>query len=325
MRARQPAQYNLTVNLPLPLIWREGALAILDQRALPHRETYLEAKTSEDVAVAIREMALRGAPLIGIAAAYGLALAFIRGEDVESAKENLLRARPTAVNPAKTLERVFRAQDPVAEAIAIHEEEKERCLMMARYGAELIKPGSSVLTHCNTGVLATGGIGTALGVIYTAWETGKIRTVWVGETRPWLQGARLTSWELGKAGVPHTIIVDSLAAFLMAQGRVDAVLVGADRIASNGDVANKVGTLSLAVSARHFGVPFYVVAPSTSFDPHSPDGRAIPVEERSEEEVLSFQGARAAPDGARALNYSFDITPSCLITAYITEEGIREA
>ena len=300
-------------------------MAILDQRALPHLETYIEARTSGDVATAIREMAVRGAPLIGIAAAYGLALAYIRGEDVGAAKEALAGARPTAINPARALERVARARDPVAEAVAIHEEEKERCLRMARHGAELIKPGSAVLTHCNTGVLATGGIGTALGVIYKAWELGRVRTVWVDETRPWLQGARLTSWELGRVGVPHTLIVDGLAAFLMARGKVDAVLVGADRVAANGDVANKVGTLSLAISARHFGVPFYVVAPSTSFDPHVPDGKAIPVEERSEEEVLSFGGIRAAPGGTRALNYSFDITPSCLITAYITEEGVREA
>jgi methylthioribose-1-phosphate isomerase len=324
LRACPAGHYNLPVNLPEPVAWTGDALVILDQRALPQQETYVEARTPGDVAAAIGEMAVRGAPLIGIAAAYGLALAFTRGEDVESAKKALMGARPTAINPARALDRVSQARDPVAEAIAIHEEEKERCLRMAGHGAELIKPGSAVLTHCNTGVLATGGLGTALGVAYRAHEQGKIRMVWVTETRPWLQGARLTCWELGRAGVPHTLVVDGLAAFLMSGARVDAVLVGADRVAANGDVANKVGTLSLAVSAKRFGVPFYVVAPTTSFDPQAPDGKAIPVEERPEEEVLSFHGVRTAPGGTRALNQAFDITPGELVTGYVTEEGVRE-
>lgn len=312
------------MNLPEPVKWAGDSLIILDQRALPHEEIYIQARNSGDAATAIREMAVRGAPLIGIAAAYGLALAFTRGEDIESAKKALARARPTAINPMKALERVSRSSDPVAEAIAIHQEEKESCLRMADHGARLIKKGSSILTHCNTGILATGGIGTALGVAYRAHEQGKVGMVWVTETRPWLQGARLTCWELGRAGVTHTLVVDSLASFLMSRAMVDAVLVGADRVAANGDVANKVGTLSLAVSAKHFGVPFYVVAPSTSFDPQTTDGNAIPLEERPAEEVLYYQGIRTAPDGTRALNYSFDITPRELITAYITEEGVRE-
>ncbi|MGC8894508.1 MAG: S-methyl-5-thioribose-1-phosphate isomerase [candidate division WOR-3 bacterium] len=312
------------MNIPEPLKWTGDSLAILDQRALPGKEIYINARTYEDVVSAIRNMAVRGAPLIGIVAAYGLALAFIRDEDIESAKNSILGARPTAINPAKAIERVLRADDPVAEAIAIHQEEKERCLMMAEHGARLIKEGSSILTHCNTGVLATGGIGTALGVIYKAYEQGKIRTVWATETRPWLQGARLTCWELGKTGIPHTLIVDGMAAFLISCARVDAVLVGADRIAANGDVANKIGTLSLAVSAKHFGIPFYVVAPSTSFDPKTIDGKSIEIEERPEGEVLSLDGIRMAPESTHALNYAFDITPARLITAYITEEGIRE-
>ncbi len=195
---------------------------------------------------------------------------------------------------------------------------------MAENGARLIGEGSDVLTHCNTGILATGGMGTALGVVYRAHEQGKIRMAWATETRPWLQGARLTCWELGKAGVPHRLIVDGAASYLMSRKKISAVLVGADRIAANGDVANKVGTLSLAVSAKRFGVPFYVVAPSTSFDPLTPDGNYIKVEERPEEEITEILGARIAPENTRALNYAFDITPAELITCYITEEGIRE-
>lgn len=323
--ARIRIHYNLRVNLPEPIAWTGDSIKILDQRALPGEERYMEARTPADVAEGIREMAVRGAPLIGIAGGYGMALAFLRGEDPASAKNALANSRPTAVNLFKAIERVYGSADPIREAITIHEEEKARCLMIAKHGASLIKQGSAVLTHCNTGALATGGLGTALGVIYESWRLGRVRMVWVDETRPWLQGARLTCWELGRVGVPHTLIVDSLASFLMSKGEVDAVIVGADRVARNGDFANKVGTLALAISARHFGIPFYVAAPSTSFDPDLPDGSCIPIEERPEEEVLSFRGVRVTPHEAHALNYAFDITPRELVSAYITEEGIREA
>jgi len=308
-----------------PVHWNGGNLSVLDQRKLPDYEEYLVATTPADVASAIRQMAVRGAPLIGIAGAYGLALAHVHGLDGKEALANLLSSRPTAVNLATALYRVADAPDPVAEAVSIHEEERERCLAMARAGSKLIKPGSGVMTYCNTGALATGGVGTALGVIIEAFRQGKVREAWVPETRPWLQGARLSSWELCRAGVPHRVITDNSAAYLMSKGMVDCVMVGADRVARNHDLANKIGTLGLALAARHFRVPFYVVAPTTSFDPETPTGSEITIEERDPGEVLGFGGRRVAPEGVSALNYAFDVTPAGFITAFVTEEGILEA
>ncbi len=305
-----------------PAEWLGDALRVLDQRVLPQREDYLTLRDWREVAEAIREMVVRGAPLIGITAAYGLALAHLRGEDLEEAAEGLRTSRPTAVNLFWALERVLRSRDPVAEALEIHREEKERCFRMAEHGVQLLKPNSRVMTICNTGSLATGGIGTALGVIKLGFKKGLVKEVLVLETRPWLQGARLTAWELLKEGVPHRVIADGAAAWAMARLGVDAVFVGADRVAANGDVANKIGTYGLALAAKAHGVPFYVVAPKSSFDPKTPSGSEIPVEERGEEEVLGCGGKRVAPQGSRAWNPVFDVTPASFITAYITEDGV---
>ena len=306
-----------------PVEWLGDALRVLDQRLLPEKEEYLTLKTWAEVAEAISGMALRGAPLIGIAAAYGLALAYLKGEDPREAARGLASTRPTAVNLRWALERVLGAEDPVGEALKIHEEERERSWLMAEHGAELVKPGSRLLTICNTGSLATGGLGTALGVVKLAHRRGLVKEVLVLETRPWLQGSRLTAWELEKEGVPHRVIADGAAAWAMARLGVDAVFVGADRVAANGDVANKIGTYALALAAKAHGVPFYVVAPRSTFDPNTPSGEEIPIEERDPEEVLSCRGVRVAPEGSGAWNPVFDVTPRSLITAFVTEDGVE--
>lgn len=291
------------------------AVVVLDQRRLPDVEVELRCTGSTEVAEAIRTLAVRGAPAIGIAAAYGLALAAERGEDVAAARDVLAAARPTAVNLRWALDEL--GERPTRErAERIHADEVERCRRMAGHAVELFPPGARVLTHCNAGGLATGGYGTALGAVLAAWEAGRVERVWVDETRPLLQGARLTAWELERLGIPHAVIVDAAAASLMAAGDVDLVVTGADRIAANGDTANKIGTYGLAVLARHHGIPLVVVAPTTTLDPATPDGSGIPVEQRSGTEVTARFPAR---------NPAFDVTPAELVSAIVTELGVHRA
>jgi len=288
-------------------------VVVLDQTALPHAVRWLTLRTLADAARAIRDMQIRGAPLIGATAAYGVAIALREGRSLAEACDTLAATRPTAVNLRWALDEM--RQDPSRErAVAIHEAEVARCREMAAHAAGLISPGSRVYTHCNTGVLATGGYGTALGTVRTAWELGLVAQVWVGETRPLLQGARLTAWELEQVGIPFAIVADGAAASLMARGEVDCVLTGADRIAANGDTANKIGTYGLALAARHHGLPFYVVAPTSTLDPATASGAEIPIEERDPAEV-----SRSFP----ARNPAFDVTPAELISAIVTEAGIH--
>jgi methylthioribose-1-phosphate isomerase len=334
-----------------PVEWSDGVVRILDQRKLPRAERYLRSRTPEDVARAIRTLAVRGAPLLGIAAGYGMALAARRSKatgprgvlrDLERAGKLLKASRPTAVNIAWAVDRVAeaaeravgsreakgrRAAEAVREAVTaeadrIRLEDEAACDAIGRLGAELLPEKSNVLTHCNTGALATGGWGTAQGVIVAAHLGGRGIHVWVDETRPVLQGARLTAWELQRFGVPMTLVSDGAAGSLMARGLVDAVVVGADRIAGNGDVANKVGTYSLAVLAAHHRIPFYVAAPISTVDLATPSGEAIVIEERDPREVTQFRGIRLAPEDTPALNPAFDVTPAGLITAIVTERGV---
>jgi methylthioribose-1-phosphate isomerase len=291
----------------------QDRVVLLDQRRLPDEEVEIACRTAAEVAEAIRTLAVRGAPAIGIAAAYGYALAAGRGEDLGEAERVLRASRPTAVNLGWALDRM--REDPTADhARRIHEEEVERCRTMAAHAIELFGRGTRALTHCNTGGLATGGYGTALGALRAAWEHGLLERVLVDETRPLLQGSRLTAWELAALGVPHAVIVDSAAASLMAAGEVDCVVTGADRIAANGDTANKIGTYALAVVARHHGVPLYVVAPTSTIDPATADGAGIPIEERAPGEVTARFAAR---------NPAFDVTPAALISAIVTERGVH--
>jgi methylthioribose-1-phosphate isomerase len=289
------------------------AVVLLDQRRLPEEEVELECRSAAEVAEAIRTLAIRGAPAIGVAAAYGYALAAQQGDDLEEADRVLRSARPTAVNLGWALDRM--REDPTREgAREIHDDEVARCRHMAEHALELFRPGTRALTHCNTGGLATGGYGTALGAIRLAWERGLVEHVWATETRPLLQGSRLTAWELERLGIPFAVIVDSAAGSLIARGLVDVVLTGADRIAANGDTANKIGTYALAVLARQHEVPFVVVAPTSTIDHAAADGDAIPIEERASAEV-----SRSYP----ALNPAFDVTPAELIDAIVTEDGVR--
>jgi methylthioribose-1-phosphate isomerase len=289
-------------------------VVLLDQRRLPDEEVELECDSVAELVTAIRGLAVRGAPAIGVAAAYGLALAAARGEDLDAAAAELASARPTAVNLAWALAEM--RDDPTpARARRLHAEEVERCRAMARHAAELFGPGTRALTHCNAGGLATGGYGSAVGALRAAWERGLLEHVWVDETRPLLQGSRLTAWELEASGIPHAVIVDSAAASLMAAGEVDCVVTGADRIAANGDTANKIGTYSLAVLAAHHEIPFYVVAPTSTVDFATPTGADIPIEQRSGAELTTRFAAR---------NPAFDVTPADLITAIVTEQGVRE-
>jgi methylthioribose-1-phosphate isomerase len=290
-----------------------GALVVLDQRRLPDEEVELRCRTTAEVVDAIRTLAVRGAPLIGVAAAYGYVLALERGEDASGAWDALAGSRPTAVNLRWALEEIRR--DPTRDrAFAMHEAEVARCRAMGAHAVELFRERARVLTHCNAGGLATGGYGTAVGAIRAAWEAGRVEHVWVDETRPLLQGSRLTAWELEQLGVPHAVIVDGAAASRMAAGEVDLVVTGADRIAANGDTANKIGTYGLAVLARHHGIPLVVVAPTTTLDPTTADGSEIPIEERGAGEVTTRFAAR---------NPAFDVTPARLVTAIVTERGIH--
>lgn len=320
--------------------WASGAVRILDQRVLPGSVEYIGCRTVDELAHAIRTLAVRGAPAIGIAAAYGAALAALTASpgrgfagEVEAGMDLLESTRPTAVNLSRALSsqravlkdpgnagRVFEAM--LSNAHSILEADLEASRLMGRHGASLIGPGSRLLTHCNAGALATGGLGTALAVFYEAWGRGLLSAAYSDETRPLLQGSRLTAWELARAGIPVTVLPDSAAASLLASGAVDAVFTGADRIALNGDVANKLGTYPLALAAREAGVPLYVVAPLSTFDPWTPDGPSIPIEERDGSEVTSLGGRRTAPDGVSVYNPAFDVTPARLVSAYVCELGV---
>jgi methylthioribose-1-phosphate isomerase len=316
-----------------PLRWADGALELLDQTRLPAEEVWLRCERPEQLADAIRRLAVRGAPAIGVAAAYGLALGLARNPPDPPARFEEVAAllggtRPTAVNLGWAIERgratfelaLEDGRDP-AEALLewandVARDQLEADGRMAVNAASLLTPGTRMYTHCNTGALATAGLGSAGGAIEAAWREGLVSQVWVGETRPLLQGARLTAWELGRAGVPLRVVTDSSAGTLMARGLVDAVAVGADRIAANGDVANKIGTYTLAVLADHHGVPFHVVAPLSTIDPRTPNGDGIPIEERDPAEVSVH---------APALNYAFDVTPAELVSSIVTEAGVLRA
>ncbi|MBI4542713.1 MAG: S-methyl-5-thioribose-1-phosphate isomerase [Gemmatimonadetes bacterium] len=321
-----------------------GALRILDQTLLPAEERWLELDRVDAVVEAIRSLRVRGAPAIGIAAAMGLVASLRRSlieprerflASADAGCAALAAARPTAVNLTWAMDRMRRCAratpgDVAAifaalgeEAQAIWNEDRAMCRAIGEHGQALVMDGTNILTHCNTGALATGGIGTALGIVHVAAERGLRVHVWVSETRPLFQGSRLTAWELARAGIPHTLLPDNAAASLMGSGKVDLALVGADRVARNGDAANKVGTYALALIARHHGVPLYVVAPSSSFDPACPGGDAIPIEQRAADEVTRPLGRQAAPEGTAAYNPAFDVTPAALITGYVTENGIR--
>ena len=327
------------MSIPTPIAWApDGAVRILDQTLLPAEERYLVLESVDAVAEAIRTLRVRGAPLIGIAAAMGLTLSLRRGratlEAVCAASAALGATRPTAVNLRWALDRMERrAAAAVAaghdlsaalreEADAIWNEDRAMCARIGVLGAALIGPGATVLTHCNAGALATGGMGTALAPVYTLHEAGQAVSVVADETRPLLQGSRLTAWELARAGVPVTVIADGMAASRLRRGDITCVMVGADRIAANGDVANKIGTYGVALAARAHGVPFYVAAPSSTVDMATPDGAAIPIEERDAEEVAGLGGRRTAPAGVQIWNPAFDVTPAGLVTAIITDRGV---
>lgn len=314
------------------VLWQGDHLRLLDQRLLPMQEQYLDCRSADEVAAAIRDLAVRGAPAIGIAAAWGVVLAAQAGRaDVLAACARLRAARPTAVNLMWALDRmqvVLGAGGDLTaltrEAQAIQDEDLAANRRMGELGAALIAPGSGVLTHCNTGSLATAGFGTALGVIRAGVAAGRIARVFAGETRPWLQGARLTMWELLRDGIDATLIADSAAAHLMKSGQVQWVIVGADRIAANGDTANKIGTCQLAISARHHGVRFMVVAPTSTVDLATAGGEDIEIELRAGDELLGYAGTRTVVAGAKAWNPVFDVTPATLIDAIVTERGVVE-
>jgi methylthioribose-1-phosphate isomerase len=309
--------------------WHGDRLRLLDQRRLPAEEIWFDCTTSDDVTRAIRDLAVRGAPAIGIAAAWGVVLAARNEDDLAWAMATLRAARPTAVNLMWALDRMKRRVEQGAdadalerEAQAIQDEDLAANRHMGELGASLIEPGSDVITHCNTGSLATAGYGTALGVIRAGVEAGRIEHVFAGETRPWQQGARLTMWELVRDGIPARLIADSAASHLMTSGKVKWVIVGADRIAANGDTANKIGTYQLAIAARHHGVKFMVVAPSTTVDMATATGADIEIELRDATELLSIGGTRTVIEGADAWNPVFDVTPAELIDAIVTERGV---
>ena len=327
-----------------PVRWSVGRLVLLDQTRLPTEETERVCGTWEDVADAIRTLVVRGAPAIGVAAAFGVVLAAQASRatsfealtsDLETATKGLAATRPTAVNLFWALDRMHRTaqaarQQPVARVRERLLEEAERILAedvaanhaMGDHGATLVPEGARILTHCNAGALATAGYGTALGVVRSAHRQGKVALVWVDETRPVMQGSRLTAWECVRDGIPHRLIADVVAASVMARGEVDLVVTGADRIAANGDTANKIGTYSLAVLAHHHGVAFYVAAPFSTIDPSLPSGASIPIEERDGTEVRRVAGRATAPEASPVFNPAFDVTPASLISAIITERGV---
>lgn len=340
MSATTPA----TAKLPPTVEWRDGALYLLDQTRLPHDVVIERQETVTQVRDSIYSLKVRGAPAIGVAAAYGLCVAMESHRDAEAAgfiaevlrqADFLEAARPTAVNLRWSLQRMIaraKRDEDVAgaalydalidEAQRIHAEDRALCRGIGTAGLALIKEGANVLTHCNAGALATTGIGTATAPLYVAQEAGIGFQVFADETRPLLQGARLTAWELGEAGVDVTLITDSMAASLMQAGEIDLVVTGADRVAANGDVANKIGTLGVAILANHFGIPFYAAVPSSTIDLDCPSGADIPIEERANDEVTGFAGTRTAPAGTHARNPAFDATPNALVAGLITERGI---
>ncbi len=322
-----------------PIAWQgDGKVRLIDQTRLPLEEVWLEFEDYNGIIGAIKEMRIRGAPAIGVAGAYAVALAALEIERdsvgglmprLEEPARAIKDARPTAVNLGWAVGRMLdtarkanSTAELVAEARRIQDEDEEANHRIGRHGADLIPHDSVVLTHCNAGALATGGFGTALGVIHTAWADGRLRSVFATETRPFLQGARLTAWELKQANIQSTLIPDSAAGQLMRRGKAQAVIVGADRIAANGDVANKIGTYSLAVLARENGLPFYVAAPVSTIDLSLDSGDSIPIEERPPEEVTHIAGVRIVPEGVEALNTAFDVTPHGYVTAIITERGV---
>ena len=329
------------------IFWTDNTVVMIDQNALPHEEKHLTCRSHTEVIAAINDMTIRGAPAIGVAAAMGIALGM--QNQTASSKEDLKKSfyricdefsqtRPTAVNLFWAIDRMKRCFEKnlksgsdivktalVKEAIKICEEDVEINRQIGIHGRKLVKDGDNILTHCNAGALATAGYGTALGVIRAAHEEGKELHVFVDETRPVLQGARLTAWELMRDNIPATLITDNMAGFLMKQGKIDVVIVGADRIAANGDVANKIGTYSLAVLAHEHNISFYVAAPLSTIDVGIKGGDDIPIEERDDEEVLSVRGVRTAPEGMKAYNPAFDVTPNRLIAAIITEAGVITA
>jgi methylthioribose-1-phosphate isomerase len=330
-----------------PVAWKNNCLVLLDQTGLPEEERYLEFHRWSDVADAIRNLVVRGAPAIGVTAAFGVALALRASRandfdgllaDLETASKGLAATRPTAVNLFWALDRMKRLF--MAEKGKAPDELRERLLLEAkrilqedvaanqalgRHGAALVPRGARILTHCNAGALATGGYGTALGVVRSAHAEGKVSLVWVDETRPVLQGSRLTAWECVKDGIPHRVVADVASASLMARGQVDLVVVGADRIAANGDTANKIGTYGLAVFANAHGIPFYVAAPFSTIDPAIASGAEIPIEERAPEEIKQIRGRAIAPEASPVFNPAFDVTPARYVTAIITEKGIFRA
>lgn len=330
----------------IPIEWKNQCLNVLDQRRLPHEEIWVECHALEDVEMAIRDMLLRGAPLIGIAAAFGMTISAIGHREKEGlvfqaalqrAADCLLATRPTAVNLQWAINRIKTViavglkkqastldiiQAVEADALAIWREDADCCDRMAQYFLPLITKKTIFLTYCNAGALATGGIGTAVGVITTAFSQGRGEHVYVCETRPYLQGTRLTAYELKKAGIPYTIITDNMVAHVLQQKKVEAIVVGADRIARNGDVANKIGTRGVAIQANYHGVPFYVAAPASTFDLSCADGAKIPIENRPSQEVTEIRNIALAPSGSLALNPAFDVTPAHLITAIISDRGV---
>lgn len=319
---------------PLRYDHQRGVLSLLDQRALPEREEWIECRTVDEVARAIRDMVVRGAPAIGIAAAYGMALAARAGESMERAAELLRATRPTAVNLFWAVEQMLKPPPkniphggltaPEFRARSLHTIDVLMCLKIGEHGAPLL-PTGGVLTHCNAGALATGGYGTALGVVRTAHKQKRGIHVFADETRPFLQGARLTAWELHKSGIDVTLITDNMAAHMMQRGEIQSVIVGADRIAANGDTANKIGTYGLALLARAHDLPFFVAAPLSTVDLKTPRGRDIPIEERDAREVTHVGERRLAPPGIKVRNPAFDVTPAGLITAIVTNAGVARA
>lgn len=318
---------SIPKGCPDPVVWTGRSVRLLDQRALPIRELHVDATSADAVAQAITEMVVRGAPAIGVAAAYGLALAAAAGEDLQAAGQRLKAARPTAVNLAWAVDRILATGDTEAGAVlgqarAIAEEDERANRAMARHGASCVSGTVNVYTHCNTGSLATAGFGTALGVIRQLHAEGRLGMVYAGETRPWLQGARLTAWELGMDGIDCTLVVDSAAASLMAAGKVDLVVTGADRITARGDVLNKIGTYALAVLARHHGVRMMVAAPTSTLDLACESAGEIEIEQRAADEVTHLAGQRIAPLDVQVFNPVFDATPYALIDWVVTERGV---
>lgn len=318
-----------------PIIWKKDHLLLLDQRLLPHEETFFICKRLADVEIAIREMVVRGAPAIGVTAAYGLVLAIQEDPSYfPKACEILFNARPTAVNLRDAID-YMKAQlkdafsgSSVAElaeqaAVAYHEDDLKKNRAIGRHGASFLEGERRILTHCNTGSLATSGWGTALGIVREIHSQGRLVEVVADETRPFLQGARLTIWECLQDKIPARMVTDGMGAHLMSRGMVDSVIVGADRIAANGDAANKIGTSMLAMAAKHYDIPFLVAAPTTTIDQTCPNGAHIPIEERPAEEVTHVRGQQIVPDGTLVYNPAFDVTPCELITAIVTEEGVH--